>query len=100
MATPSHEIAALESLHPLPGSLAVQDGPTQPLASLVQVFTHSIYAMTWYQSLVVPTRCRAIQQESQCCVSRACMSSCVCRPFSLPPALPLPLPPLHLTLGS
>ena len=37
METPSHEIAAL---HPLPGSLAVEGGPTQPLASLVQVSLH------------------------------------------------------------
>lgn len=42
MTTPSHEIAAL---HPLPGSLAIEGGPTQPLASLVQVFTHSMYLL-------------------------------------------------------
>lgn len=37
--TPSHEVSALDFVRPLTGSLAVEGGPTQPLASLVQVFT-------------------------------------------------------------
>lgn len=60
MTTPAHESTNLDSVHLVPGSLAVKDGPTQPLASLVQVLTQSmsIYA-TLLGMTVVLARCGA-----------------------------------------
>lgn len=42
MTTPAHEPSNLDPVYLVPGSLAVKDGPIQPLASLVQVFTQSM----------------------------------------------------------